>query len=325
MSTADGAPTGMLPVPGGTFVMGSDDFYPEERPAHPVTVSAYWLDRAPVTVGQFAAFVEGTRYVTVAEQAPDPADYPGVDTSGIGPGALVFTGSDGPVPLTDPARWWSWVEGASWRSPEGPGSDALTDRADHPVTQVAWPDAAAYAAWAGRRLPTEAELEYAAWGGRWDDVPVDPGKSGDLARERGPYAWGAERAPGGVHLANTWQGAFPYENIAADGWPRTSPVGGFPANGYGLVDLIGNVWEWTSDRWTTRHPAAAMSPCCVPRDPRRPHEGAVAARDVFVVKGGSHLCAPEYCLRYRPAARQPQERDSASSHLGFRCAWSPTR
>lgn len=296
----------MVVVPGGTFSMGSDDFYPEERPAHPVRVSAYLIDRAPVTVAQFAGFVEKTGYVTVAERTPDPRDYPGVDPSLLVPGALVFTGSDGPVPLHDPARWWSWVPGASWRRPEGPcpeGPDALTDRPDHPVTQVSWEDATAYAAWAGKRLPTEAEHEHASRGGA----------------DGTAYAWGDERCPGGRHLANTWQGPFPHHNAAEDGWVTTSPVGTYPANPYGAVDLIGNVWEWTADSWTT-HPQAAASPCCVPADPRTPHTGPPRPRDVFVVKGGSHLCAPEYCLRYRPAARQPQERDSATTHIGFRCA-----
>lgn len=296
----------MARIPGGVFIMGSDDFYPEERPAHPVRVSPFLLERAPVTVAQFARFVEATGYVTVAERAPDPADYPGQDLRGVEAGSLVFTGSAGPVPLRDPSRWWSWVPGASWRAPEGHGSDAPADRPDHPVTQVALPDARAYAVWAGRRLPTEAELEFAARGGSEGTV----------------YAWGDERAPGGRHPANTWQGPFPYRNTAEDGWPATSPVGSYPANGYGTVDLIGNVWEWTADRWAPRHPDAAASPCCVPVDPRRPHAGVERARDVFVVKGGSHLCAPEYCLRYRPAARQPQDRDSATTHLGFRCAAS---
>ncbi|WP_238154311.1 formylglycine-generating enzyme family protein [Ornithinimicrobium sufpigmenti] len=293
-------------VPGGQFVMGSDDFYPEERPAHPVRVSDYLLQQAPVTVTEFARFVAGTGYVTVAERVPDPRDYPEVDDpSVLVPGALVFTGTSGPVPLNDPGRWWSWVPGASWRHPEGPGSDARTDRGDHPVTQVCLEDAQAYARWAGLRLPTEAEHERAS-----------RGDSGEAA-----YAWGEDRYSEDRHLANTWQGSFPYRNTAEDGWATTSPVGSYPANCYGAVDLIGNVWEWTADRWT-RHPDAAASPCCVPADPRRPHTGPARPRDAFVVKGGSHLCAPEYCLRYRPPARQPQERDSATTHLGFRCAAS---
>lgn len=312
---ADGGaavPEGMVLVPSGSFTAGSDDFYPEERPAHRAAVGAFALDRAPVTVAQFARFVAETGHVTVAERPVDPADYPGTDVSGIQPGALVFTGTAGPVPLHDPARWWRWVPGASWRHPEGPGSDALADRAGHPVVQVCLEDAEAYATWAGRRLPTERELEYAARGGR-DGTE--------------PYAWGSERSPGGRHPANTWQGAFPYVNTRDDGWARTSPVGTYPENGFGLVDTIGNVWEWTSTPWSDDHRAAAEgapaqaatpSPCCAPA--RTGAHAPARPRDGFVVKGGSHLCAPEYCLRYRPPARQRQERDSATGHLGFRTA-----
>ena len=298
---AAGVPGGMVLIPGGTFQMGSQDFYPEERPAHPVRVSSFLLDRAPVTVAQFAQFVADSGYTTVAERTPNPGDYPGVDPAVLVPGALVFTPTPGPVPLHNPAAWWRWTPGASWRHPEGPGSDALTDRADHPVTQVCWEDAQAYATWAGKRLPTEAEHEYAARGGA----------------DHEPYAWGSERFPGGRRMANTWEGRFPYLNTTD--WAGTSPVGAFPENPYGAVDLIGNVWEWTADRWHA-HPAAASSSCCVPTDPRHAHRGTEQPRDRFVVKGGSHLCAPEYCLRYRPAARQPQERDSATTHIGFRCA-----
>ncbi len=303
-SVSSDVPAGMVLVPGGEFSMGSDDFYSEERPAHPVRVSPFLLDRAPVTVADFAEFVEETGYVTVAEQSPDPADYPDVDPAVLVPGGLVFTGTPGPVPLRDPSAWWSWVPGACWSSPEGPGSSALSDRLDHPVTQVCFDDAAAYAAWAGKRLPTEAEHEFASRGG-----------AGHTA-----YAWGDERSPRGVHLANTWQGSFPYLDTAEDGWAGTSPVGAYPENPCGAVDLIGNVWEWTADRWTGQHPAAASSPCCIPADPRQRHTGPATPGDVFVVKGGSHLCAPEYCLRYRPAARQPQDRHSATTHIGFRCA-----
>lgn len=298
----------MVLVPGGHLLMGSDDFYPEERPAHRVRVSSFLLDRAPVTVAQFARFVEETGWVTVAERVPDPADYPEVEPSVLVPGALVFTGADGPVRLRDPSRWWTWVPGASWRSPEGPGSSSLDTRADHPVTQVSHEDASVYARWAGRRLPTEAEHELASRGGT----------------EGTAYAWGEDRCPDGRHLANTWQGAFPHRNTAEDGWATTSPVGAYPVNAFGAVDLIGNVWEWTSDRWSLRNADADAdpdaSPCCTPADPRNPHTGPKRPQDAFVVKGGSHLCAPEYCLRYRPAARQPQDRDSATTHLGFRCA-----
>ena len=293
----------MVLVPGGTFAMGSDEFYPEERPAHPVRVSPFLLERAPVTVAQFARFVDAAGYVTVAERRPDPQAYPEVDPRLLVPGALVFTGTAGPVPLHDPSLWWSFVPGASWRRPHGPAANVVDERADHPVTQVSWDDAHAYATWAGRRLPTEAEHELAAGGGTTS-----------------AYAWGDERCPGGRHLANTWQGPFPYRNTADDGWTATSPVGAYPPNGYGAVDLIGNVWEWTADRWTARHSRPASAACCAPADPRRQHSGPERPRDAFVVKGGSHLCAPEYCLRYRPAARQPQDRDTATAHIGFRCA-----
>lgn len=297
-------PAGTVLVPGAELRMGSERFYPEERPVRRARVSGFLLDRAPVTVAQFARFVEQSGYVTVAERAPDPQDYPGVDPDVLVPGALVFTGTAGPVPLHDPARWWTWVPGASWRRPEGPGPDAVRDRAEHPVTQVCLEDAEAYARWAGMRLPTEAEHELASRGGGGDT----------------DYAWGDERCPDGRHLANTWQGPFPYRNTVEDGWVTTSPVGSYPENAYGAVDLIGNVWEWTSDRWTVGQAAGGASSCCIPTDPRHPHTGPAHPRDAFVVKGGSHLCAPEYCLRYRPAARQPQERDTATSHLGFRCA-----
>lgn len=290
----------MVGIPGGTFRMGSADFYPEERPVHPVRVSAFLLDRAPVTVAQFAAFVQATGYRTVAERTPDPAQYPGVDPAMLVPGALVFTPTPGPVPLGNPSLWWRWVPGACWRHPRGPGS-GVEGLEDHPVTQVCWEDAQAYASWAGKRLPTEAEWEFAARGGQQHE----------------PYAWGTERFPDGQVLANTWHGRFPY--LATGEWAGTSPVGLYPENPFGAVDLIGNVWEWTADRWHA-HPRAAASPCCVPADPRHVDTGPPRPHDAFVVKGGSHLCAPEYCLRYRPAARQPQDRDSATTHIGFRCA-----
>ncbi|WP_404291806.1 formylglycine-generating enzyme family protein [Glutamicibacter arilaitensis] len=294
----------MIQIPGGTFSMGSNDFYREEQPVHQVEVSTFLLDRAPVTVEQFHRFVADTGYVTVAERALNPSDYPGVRPELLVPGALVFTPTQGPVPLHDPTLWWSWVAGASWRQTEGPGSDALVDRSEHPVTQVSYEDAAAYARWAGKRLPTESEHEFAAHGGR----------EGTL------YAWGDERCLAGQHMANTWLGRFPYENSGLDGWVGTSPVGSFPANEYGAVDLIGNVWEWTADRWTAHQPVVTRTPCCTPDVPRNADSGLAQPRDTFVVKGGSHLCSPEYCLRYRPAARQPQERDTATSHMGFRCA-----
>jgi formylglycine-generating enzyme required for sulfatase activity len=291
--------TALVALPGGTFRMGSDRHYPEERPAHDRTVDVFAIEQHPVTAAQFAAFVDATGYVTVAERQIDPADFPGADPADLVPGALVFTPSDGPVDLQDWRQWWRWVPDASWRHPRGPGSDAL-ETPDHPVVQVAYADAVAYADWAGRRLPSEAEWEYAARGG------LD-------GRE---YAWGDERNPDGAVMANTWLGAFPYRN---EGWGGTSPVGSYPANGYGLVDVIGNVWEWTSDAFAPRH---------FPPGEHAPDQGGRAGllapttspQVARVTKGGSHLCAPEYCRRYRPASRSPQSDDSATSHLGFRCA-----
>lgn len=288
--------TELVDLPGGTFAMGSRDFYPEESPVHEVTVAGFAIERHPVTNRQYGEFVAATGHVTVAERALDPASYPGVAAADLAPGALVFRPTSGPVDLRDWRQWWTWVPGASWRHPFGPGS-SIDDRGDHPVVQVAYPDAAAYAAWAGRRLPTEAQWEYAARAGA-----------------TGTYAWGEDVAPGGRLQANTWQGHFPYDNRGALGWRGTSPVGTFPANGFGLVDMIGNTWEWTTTPYASRHrPDAASSPCCPPPSPT----GDPSLNQTL--KGGSHLCAPEYCHRYRPAARSSQSQDSATTHIGFRC------
>lgn len=294
----------LVRIEGGTFRMGSEDFYPDERPVHERTVAPFLIERAPVTTAEFAAFVADTGYVTVAERELDPAQFPGADPADLVPGAMVFTPTTGPVDLGNWRQWWRWQPGASWRHPLGPES-TIDDRLDHPVVQVAFEDASAYAEWAGRRLPTEAEHEFAARGGL----------------DGAPYAWGDEPYPEGQVLANVWVGRFPYDNR---GWGGTSPVGTYPANGYGLVDLIGNVWEWTSDYYTPRHVrlsdqpvdagkranllAAASAEDSQPRMPRR------------VLKGGSQLCTPEYCLRFRPAARSPQAEDTGMSHIGFRCA-----
>jgi sulfatase modifying factor 1 len=294
-------------IPGGTFTMGSASFYPEERPVHRVTVDGFWMDTHPVTVAEYRRFVAATGYLTIAERPLDPADYPAADPTLLVPGSLVFQRSQGPVDLRDCRNWWAYVPGADWRHPEGPGSD-WAGRGRHPVTHVAYADAEAYAAWAGKELPTEAEWEHAARGGLDGAV----------------YAWGDEFAPGGRLMANTWQGQFPWQNLLTDGYEGTSPVGSFPANGYGLYDVAGNVWEWTCDYFTARH--AAADSCCAPRNPRVPTPAAgVAAAGPGpqlprrVIKGGSHLCAPIYCLRYRPAARQGEAIDTATCHLGFRC------
>lgn len=294
---------GMVRLAGGRFTMGSDEFYPDERPAHEASVGPFWIDRGPVTNSDFSVFVADTGYVTVAERELDADEYPGVDPADLVPGSLVFSPSDGPVDLGDWRQWWRWQPGAHWRRPEGPGS-SIEGRMSHPVVQVAYADASAYAQWAGGRLPTEAEFEYAARGGT----------------AGGAFAWGDEAYPDGVALAHTWLGRFPYENVGEHG-PTTAPVGSFPANGYGLVDTIGNVWEWTSDYYEPRHRAPGAR--AVPRDGRQdllaqsPEPGSSIPRRTL--KGGSHLCSPDYCLRFRPAARSPQAEDTGMSHIGFRC------
>jgi formylglycine-generating enzyme len=292
---------GMAWVLGGTFLMGSDDFYPEERPVHQVTVDGFWIDTHPVTNAEFRRFVKATGYRTVAELAPDAADYPDADPALLVPGALVFQPTAGPVDLRDWRNWWAWVPGADWRHPEGPRS-TLHGRDRHPVVQVAYADAAAYAAWAGKALPSEPQWEYAARGGL----------------DGATFAWGDEFAPRGRMLANTWQGEFPWQNLLLDRYASTSPVGTFPPNGYGLVDMTGNVWEWTSDYFTPHHQQAER-PCCVPRNPRVTSPILAEPIPRRVIKGGSHLCAPNYCLRYRPAARQGEAVDTATGHIGFRC------
>lgn len=298
-------------LPGGEFTMGSDDHYPEEAPTHTVRVSVFAIDAHEVTNERFAEFVEATGYVTVAERPLDPADYPGAPPENLVPGSLVFTPTPGPVDLRHLSQWWTWVPGASWRYPLGPGSDV--DRlGDHPVVHIAYDDAEAFADWAGARLPTEAEWEYAARGGH----------------EGRAFTWGDDPRPDGRILANTWDGTdFPWRSTGESGYLRTAPVGSFPPNDVGLYDMAGNVWEWTSDWWSSRHPDPADSPCCVPTDPRGGDvtDSYDPAQPQFaiprkVIKGGSHLCADTYCLRYRPAARRPQMIDTGMSHVGFRLA-----
>ena len=290
-------------IPGGTFAMGSDDFYPEERPVHRVSVDGFWMDATPVTAAHFRRFVRETAYVTVAERPLDAALYPDADRELLVPGSIVFRMTSGPVDLDDNRNWWEYVPGAYWKRPSGKGT-TINGRDQHPVVQIAYEDAEAYAAWAGKELPSEAEWEHAARGGF----------------EGAVFAWGDEHFPDGKAMANTWQGEFPWQNLKLDGYERTSPVGSFPPNGYGLLDMTGNVWEWTSD-WFTPHPDEVESPCCVPRNPRSTSPEVRAGETIprRVIKGGSHLCAPNYCLRYRPAARQGQPIDSSTTHLGFRC------
>jgi formylglycine-generating enzyme required for sulfatase activity len=306
--TADLAAEDMVLIPGGTFLMGSDHHYTEEAPAHRVTVDPFWIDVTPVTNRQFAAFVAETGHKTTAEIAPRAEDYPGALPHMLRAGSLTFRPPAGPVPLGNAYVWWAFTFGACWRHPDGPDT-TIDGLDDHPVVHVSYDDAMAFARWAGKDLPTEAEWEFAARGG------LD-GKD---------YAWGDELTPGGAHMANTWQGRFPVENLTEDGYARTSPVGSYRPNGYGLYDMIGNTWEWTQDWFVARHQAEAGKACCIPRNPRGPaRRESVDPNDPAriprkVLKGGSHLCAPNYCRRYRPAARHPEPVDTSTGHVGFRC------
>jgi formylglycine-generating enzyme len=306
----DSARVGMILVPGGTFRMGSDKHYPEEAPTHRVTVSGFWIDRTPVTNRQFKAFVKATGYKSFSEKAPDPKNYPGALSHMIFAGSLVFTPPKrGPIDLRDWSQWWALLKGADWRHPYGPGS-SINNLDGYPVVHVTYDDAFAYAKWAGKDLPTEAEWEFAARGGL----------------DGAEFAWGDDFTPGEQHRANTWQGNFPHENRCDDGFARTSPVMAFPPNGYGLYDMIGNVWEWTSDWYSAKHAAETKKACCIPENPRGSREeDSYDPRQPSikiprkVIKGGSHLCAPNYCRRYRPAARHAEPVDTSTSHLGFRC------
>jgi len=293
-------------VPDGTFAMGSADFYPEEAPVHHVAVDGFWMDQHPITVREFRRFVAETGYVTVAERPLDPANFPGADPDVLVPGSLVFRAPDGPVDVRDWSTWWDYVPGAMWSHPEGPES-GVGGRHRHPVVQVAPEDAETYAVWAGKSLPTEAEWERAARGGL----------------EGAVFAWGDEFAPGGRMMANTWQGEFPWQNLKTDGYVGTSPVASFDPNGYGLYDMTGNVWEWTTDYFAAHEDDESVSPCCAPRNPHMADaDQSLVPGETMprrVIKGGSHLCAPNYCLRYRPAARQGEAVDTSTSHIGFRC------
>lgn len=294
-------------VPGGTSVMGSDRFYEEERPARPVAVAPFLIDETPVTNAAFTRFVAQTGHVTLAETAPDRTSYPGMPEAMARPGSAVFRMPSAPVDLSEPSRRWEYVFGADWRHPHGPGS-SIEGLDDHPVVHVSFEDARAFARWAGKQLPTEAQWERAARGGGGD----------------GDYAWGDEFLPLGRRMANTWHGEFPWRNLAPDGWTGTSPVRSYPPNGYCLWDMIGNVWEWTSD-WYGLPSTSVVRGCCVPANPRGglkhdsfdPDDASRVPRKV--IKGGSHLCAPNHCRRYRPAARQPQPMDTTTGHVGFRC------
>ena len=299
----------MVFIAGGTFRMGSDRHYSEEAPVHRVTVDGFWIDRTPVTNREFRRFVNATGYVTFAETKPDAKDYPGALPHMLKAGSLVFTPPKHAVDTRDWSQWWAFKFGADWRRPYGPRS-SISGLDDHPVVHVAYRDAEAYATWAGKDLPTEAEWECAARGGL----------------DGAEFAWGDEFTPNGRHMANTWQGHFPHENRCDDGFARTSPVTAFPPNGYGLYDMIGNTWEWTADWWSAKHAPDAVKACCIPENPRGgAQEGSFDACQPNiriprkVIKGGSHLCAPNYCRRYRPAARHAEAVDTSTSHLGFRC------
>ena len=306
----DASRTGaMVFIPGGTFRMGSDHHYPEEAPSHRVAVDGFWIDRTPVTNKQFKAFVKATGHVTTAQIPPDPKDYPGALPEMIYAGSLVFTPPQHVTGLKDWSQWWQFLKGADWRHPYGPKSN-INVLDNHPVVHVSYGDALAYARWAGKDLPTEAEWEFAARGGRDGEE----------------FAWGNTLTPDGKQMANTWQGNFPVQNLCEDGYERTAPVTAFPSNGYGVDDMIGNVWEWTCDWWSQKHEAEEPKACCIPCNPRGgPEADSLDLRQPNiriprkVLKGGSHLCAPNYCRRYRPAARHAEAVDTSTSHVGFRC------
>jgi len=286
----------MVWVPGGSFAMGTEKAYRDERPVRQVTVDGFWIDTHEVTNAQFARFVEETGYRTVAEKPPEP--IPGAPAEMLKPGSAVFV-QPGNVVSGDIRQWWKYLPGANWRHPEGPGS-SIEGREHYPVVQIALADAQAYAKWAGRELPTEAQWEFAARGGAASKFP-----------------WGEELAPEGKQMANTWTGTFPIENSKADGYVLTAPVQCFPPNGYGLYDMIGNVWEWTADWYAPGHDAGNTD------NPKGPAQEASHDRrnpgfPVKVIKGGSYLCAPNYCMRYRPAARHAQDTGLGTNHIGFR-------
>jgi len=294
-------------VPAATFLMGSDHHYPEEAPAHVVAVDAFWMDRYTVTNSDFDRFVRATGYVTLAERPVDAALYPGAKPELLVPSSVLFEKPAGRVDLRNAYNWWRYIPGADWRHPRGPRT-SLQGLWNHPVVHVAFEDATAYAKWAGKELPTEAEWELAARGGL----------------DGAEFVWGEELAPNGELRANIWQGEFPWQNTLEDGYEWTAPVGSFPPNGYGLHEMAGNVWEWTTDWYSSSH-EGGTSACCAPTNPRGgsleqsfdPAQAIKIPRKVM--KGGSYLCAPNYCRRYRPAARMAQPIDTSTCHLGFRC------
>jgi formylglycine-generating enzyme len=313
-------PTGMVWIPGGEFTMGDDSAlaWPDEKPAHRVRVDGFWMDEHELTNDQFRTFVDATRYVTTAERAPSlddvmrqmPPGTPAPQRESLVPGSLVFRPTSGRVDLNDYSQWWHWTPGASWKHPEGPGSD-IAGKSDHPVVHVSWDDALAYARWAGKRLPTEAEWEFAARSGVdgqiyvWGDKPFAPEKS----------------------QANIWQGEFPFRNDARDGFERTAPVKSFPPNSLGLFDMAGNVWEWCAD-WYQRdlyQQRAGQGLIDNPAGPARSLDPTRPYTPQRVQRGGSFLCNDDYCARYRPSSRHGCSPDTGMSHVGFRCVMSAER
>lgn len=297
-----GAPPGMAWIPGGRFWMGTDHM-DDAQPVHQVEVKGFWIDRTDVTNEEFARFIEATSYVTIAERPLNPKEFPNLSPEELAPGSVVFTPPPGPIPLDHPLAWWRFVRGANWRHPDGPNSD-LRGKEKYPVVQIAWPDAVAYAEWAGKRLPTEAEWEFAARGGR----------------DRKDYPWGNELNPKGKWMANTFQGHFPDKNTSEDGYAGVAPVASFPANDFGLYDMSGNVWQWVSDWYRPDYYAQLQRAVSLnpqgPRDSFDPQEPGVTKR---VQKGGSFLCTDQYCERYMPGARGKGDPETATNHLGFRC------
>lgn len=293
---------GMVWIPGGTFHMGAETGQVDEKPVHEVTVDGFWMDKTEVTNEEFEKFIKATGYVTIAERKPDPKDFPGADPEMLVAGSIVFHPPPGDVPLDNHYVWWTYVPGADWKHPEGPGS-SIQGREKHPVVHVCYFDVIEYCKWAGKRLPTEAEWEYASRGGL----------------DQKQYSWGEEQTPGGKWVANIWQGKFPNENTMDDGFRTTSPAGTFPPNGYGLYDMSGNVWEWCADWYApdTYTMKVSLNPLGPSQEASNdPNEPGVAKR---VQRGGSYLCSDSYCTGYRPSARMKNTPDSATSHTGFRC------
>src|SRR5262245_5370293 len=303
-------PEGMAWIPGGEFWMGADEF-PDAQPWHRVSLDGFWMDKTEVTNGQFAQFVKATKYVTVAERAPRAEDFPGAPPENLVAGSVVFSPPDHPVKLHDHFQWWSYVKGANWRHPEGPQS-SIKDRGKYPVVHIAYEDVLAYAKWVGKRVPTEAEFEFATRGGL----------------QRKPYAWGDELKPGGKFMANTFQGHFPDKNTTEDRYAGAAPVGSFPPNNYGLYDMAGNVWEWTSDWYRHDYYQTLVTQGPLARNPQGPADSVDPSEPGVkkkVHKGGSYLCTDQYCARYIAGGRGKGEPDTGTNHLGFRLVRPPSR